>query len=68
MFLFQAASRVEVDYEAAEKMQVQKSDFMIALETDIKPVSTLLKYCSISRILTILTAPALFCQRSYFII
>ncbi|XP_038048749.1 vesicle-fusing ATPase-like isoform X1 [Patiria miniata] len=35
--MIKASSKVEVDYEAAQKMQVQKSDFMIALENDIKP-------------------------------
>ncbi|XP_022098998.1 vesicle-fusing ATPase-like isoform X2 [Acanthaster planci] len=35
--MIKASSKVEVDYEAAEKMQVQKSDFMIALANDIKP-------------------------------
>ena len=35
----QASSKVEVDYEAAETMQVTRSDFEHALETDIKPVS-----------------------------
>ncbi|XP_033628935.1 vesicle-fusing ATPase-like [Asterias rubens] len=35
--MIKASSKVEVDYEAAEKMQVQKADFMVALDTDIKP-------------------------------
>lgn len=35
--LIKASSKVEVDYEAAETMQVTRSDFEHALETDIKP-------------------------------
>ncbi|XP_072031321.1 vesicle-fusing ATPase-like [Amphiura filiformis] len=35
--LIKASSKVEVDYEAAEAMQVGTEDFELALENDIKP-------------------------------
>ena len=37
--LIKAASKVEVDPEAMEKLLVNRSDFLHALENDIKPVS-----------------------------
>lgn len=37
--LIKAASKVEVDPEAMEKLFVKRSDFLHALENDIKPVS-----------------------------
>lgn len=37
--LIKAASKVEVDPEAMEKVLVSRSDFLNALENDIKPVS-----------------------------
>lgn len=36
--LIKASSKVEVDPEASEKLMVDRSDFLHALETDIKPV------------------------------
>lgn len=36
--LIKAASKVEVDPEAIEKLMVNRSDFLNALENDIKPV------------------------------
>lgn len=38
--LIKAASKVEVDPEAIEKLLVCRADFLHALEHDIKPVST----------------------------
>lgn len=40
--LIKAAAKVEVDPEAMEKLLVCRSDFMHALEHDIKPVSTII--------------------------
>ncbi|KAJ9581859.1 hypothetical protein L9F63_003790, partial [Diploptera punctata] len=40
--LIKAASKVEVDPEAMEKLLVNRADFLHALENDIKPVSKLL--------------------------
>jgi len=37
--LIKAASKVEVDPEAMEKLLVNRADFLHALENDIKPVS-----------------------------
>lgn len=37
--LIKAASKVEVDPAAMEKLVVSRSDFLHALEHDIKPVS-----------------------------
>jgi hypothetical protein len=37
--LIKASSKVEVDPEAMEKLMVERTDFMHALENDIKPVS-----------------------------
>lgn len=37
----QAASKVEVNYEDAKKMQVTRYDFDMAMLNDIKPVSIL---------------------------
>lgn len=37
--LIKASSKVEVDPEAIEKLLVTRTDFMLALENDIKPVS-----------------------------
>lgn len=37
--IFQATSTVEVDMERAEKLQVTRTDFIGALNNDIKPVS-----------------------------
>jgi vesicle-fusing ATPase len=37
--LIKAASKVEVDPSAMEKLLVNRSDFLNALENDIKPVS-----------------------------
>lgn len=37
---FQAASKVEIDPNAIEKLQVNRDDFMYALANDVKPVST----------------------------
>lgn len=37
--LIKASSKVEVDPEAIEKLLVTRTDFMHALENDIKPVS-----------------------------
>ena len=37
--LIKASSKVEVDPEAGEKLMVSRSDFLHALENDIKPVS-----------------------------
>ena len=37
--LIKAASKVEVDPEAMEKLLVCRADFLHALENDIKPVS-----------------------------
>lgn len=39
--LIKAASKVEVDPSAMEKLLVSKSDFLHALEHDVKPVSSL---------------------------
>jgi len=36
---FQAASKVEVDPEAGEKLRVTRQDFLHSFENDIKPVS-----------------------------
>jgi len=36
--LVKAASKVEVDPDAAEKVMICRADFLHALETDIKPV------------------------------
>lgn len=35
----QASNTVEVDMEKAEKLQVNRDDFLASLENDIKPVS-----------------------------
>ena len=40
--LIKAASKVEVDPSAMEKLLVNRGDFLNALENDIKPVSGLL--------------------------
>lgn len=37
--LIKAASKVEVDPEAMEKLMVNRNDFLHALENDIKPVN-----------------------------
>jgi vesicle-fusing ATPase len=37
--LIKAASKVEVDPEAMEKLLINRGDFLHALENDIKPVS-----------------------------
>lgn len=42
--LIKAASKVEVDPAAMEKLMVTKSDFFHALEHDVKPVSHMQKY------------------------
>lgn len=42
--LIKASSKVEVDPEAIHKLLVNRSDFLNALENDIKPVSQLKKY------------------------
>lgn len=42
--LIKAASKVEVDPEAMEKLLVNRGDFLHALEHDVKPVSTLLLF------------------------
>lgn len=39
--LIKASNKVEVDPEAGKKVVVDRSDFMNALENDIKPVSPL---------------------------
>jgi len=36
--LIKASSTVEIDPDASEKLMVDRSDFIHALETDIKPV------------------------------
>lgn len=36
--LIKASSKVEVDPEAMEKLMVERTDFLHALENDIKPV------------------------------
>ena len=41
--LIKAASKVEVDPSAMEKFMVSRSDFLNALENDVKPVSLLYK-------------------------
>lgn len=38
--LIKAASKVEIDPAAMEKLLVNRADFMHALENDIKPVNT----------------------------
>lgn len=38
--LIKAASKVEIDPSAMEKLLVNRADFMHALENDIKPVNT----------------------------
>lgn len=38
--LIKAASKVEIDPAAMEKLLVNREDFMHALENDIKPVNT----------------------------
>jgi hypothetical protein len=45
--LIKAASKVEVDPEAMEKLLVNRSDFLHALENDIKPVSLKFLHCQI---------------------
>lgn len=42
--LIKAASKVEIDPSAMEKLLVNREDFMHALEHDIKPVNN--KHCS----------------------
>lgn len=42
--LIKAASKVEVDPEAMEKLLVNRGDFLHALEHDVKPVSTSLLF------------------------
>lgn len=46
--LIKAASKVEVDPSAMEKLLVNRGDFLNALENDIKPVSgfTVLRLCA----------------------
>lgn len=41
--LIKASNKVEVDPEAGEKLMVNREDFLHALETDIKPVSWMIK-------------------------
>jgi hypothetical protein len=38
-FNMQASSTVEVDPDAVEKLQIKRSDFIHALQYDVKPVS-----------------------------
>jgi len=40
----QATSKVEIDPEATEKLQVMMADFRHALQNDVKPVSCQLSY------------------------
>lgn len=44
--LIKASSKVEVDPEAMEKLMVSRTDFLHALENDIKPVSS--NFCCIN--------------------
>lgn len=41
---FQASTKVEVDMEKAESLQVTRGDFLASLENDIKPVSVQVKW------------------------
>ncbi|XP_023235064.1 vesicle-fusing ATPase-like [Centruroides sculpturatus] len=42
--LIKAASKVEIDPEATEKLKVFRNDFLLALENDIKPLNSF--YCT----------------------
>ena len=41
MVLWQAGSKVEVDYDTVDEIKVCRRDFIASLENDIKPVSSL---------------------------
>ena len=50
--MLQATSKVEIDPDATDKLQVTRSDFAHALEYDVKPVSQLLLFVLVEPCLT----------------